>query len=351
MSNVDPKYWGEGLWKFMYSIAASLNDKTQPGDRLNAINTFFNILYFILPCDNCSSNYLIDFDANPLPQNINKQSLFKWINDLENKTNDRIGKPHVALQSRISELENHSSPKDTLNEDSVLNKIPVEDINENVFGTNDHIIVLSNIVEAKKIINNHSTFNTPKIDPGYKTPQDQVHKIHQYNIQKQSIVQQPQISQTHQQIQQASHQHTAHQKIQQIQQIQQISQQQQPSTSQQHTTTQPHQQNPTKGGQNIANINDGVRSKIQNHLQKQNQQSKSYLQNRYVRSVQTQKMKAMQQVQQIQQRLQPKNKFVGASPSQAKIVSLSSPMKTIPAKEKYITPKKPCNCGKKTLTT
>lgn len=62
MANIDPKFWGAGLWKTMYSVAESLpNDSKSVSDtQIESIKLFFKVLGDVIPCETCRDNYKED---------------------------------------------------------------------------------------------------------------------------------------------------------------------------------------------------------------------------------------------------------------------------------------------------
>lgn len=296
MANVDPKIWGEGLWTFMYSIAESLGDEPIDEVKAIAIKTFFNTLHLLLPCEVCSTNYLTDKEVILFPEVINKNALIEWINKIENRTNFRLDKPETQLSQRLTMIFDKSTANLSTTESSTTNLSTTES----------------------------STTNVSTTDKQYTLPfEDKNETVFGEN--KHLII------------------------LSQIMDSQKLLNGQSQTVSAAQT-----KQIPQRKPINQSVVNESIKSKIQNQLQKHNQMSKGYLQNRYTRSVQAQKMKASQQVN--QQRVQT-NTRVKQGPTHApqinkvaqpKIITLSSPMKTVSAKEKLI-PKKPCNCGKKVI--
>ena len=347
MANVDPKIWGEGLWTFMYSMAASLNENEMNQNKLNAVRTFFTILHLLLPCETCSDNYLSDFEDTPLPTIINKITLYEWINKIENKTNIRLGKPEVSVQQKIMEISQHTTP---------ISDIPIEHENENIFGDNKHLIMLSQILDAQKLLN-MQTFDkiSKQIQPQIThQPQKQTHQQHQ-----KTLFQRPSAQRSHTQTNRPQIQRPQIQRPQALKPSQQTPQthynpqtqvraQSQIQKSQKLQQAQPQQIKTQSQQQGNRQEQNAAKAKIQNQIQKQAQMSKAILQNRHTRSIQSQKMKAIQQVKQVQQRFQQTRSSTPAPVIQTpKIISISSPMKTLSAKEKFNTPKKPCGCGGK----
>ena len=102
MTNIDPHFWGDGLWKFMYSVAFSLPEDNISNEVTQAVKTNFESLKFIIPCENCRDNYIKDIEANPIPDTITKTTLENWVNQIHNATNTRLHKPHVNLHNMLA---------------------------------------------------------------------------------------------------------------------------------------------------------------------------------------------------------------------------------------------------------
>lgn len=81
MESVSPKFWGPGLWNFLYSISFSYNS-SKPEEE-NNVKTFLHSLGEILPCEQCKQHYKEYLIKNPINLK-DSTSLEKWINDLHN---------------------------------------------------------------------------------------------------------------------------------------------------------------------------------------------------------------------------------------------------------------------------
>lgn len=134
MANVDPVYWGNPLWTFMYSIASSLSPITaeNSNDHITDIRSFFQLLTKILPCDNCKDNYNEDYVKYPFPTDVNSTTVMEWIQNVKNSINLKIGKPHEPTNVPISKIAPFINLK-TSSLSSLSPQIPFDNKNENPF--------------------------------------------------------------------------------------------------------------------------------------------------------------------------------------------------------------------------
>ena len=83
--------WGPHFWETLHIISFNYPDNPTNAQKQAAWN-FFNSLSFLLPCPVCC-NHCSDYISSNPPLVYNKQFLTKWVSDLHNSVNLRLGKP------------------------------------------------------------------------------------------------------------------------------------------------------------------------------------------------------------------------------------------------------------------
>jgi FAD-linked sulfhydryl oxidase len=92
--NISPQAWGPKLWKSLHYIAFAYPE--QPSDeQKRAALGLLQALGQLLPCEKCRqhySAYLAEF-----PPNVDSRTAFaRYLNELHNKVNARLGKTSIA---------------------------------------------------------------------------------------------------------------------------------------------------------------------------------------------------------------------------------------------------------------
>lgn len=100
--NINPKKWGNASWKMSHYITFAYPDMPTSEDK-NAIKSYFENLKYLLPCQNCRSHYIQYVTNHPLTDDIllSRYKLIKWLVDLHNSVNVRIGKKEYSLDEVI----------------------------------------------------------------------------------------------------------------------------------------------------------------------------------------------------------------------------------------------------------
>lgn len=98
INNIDPHLWGESFWGTIYYITFSYPDVPSNDNKQNA-KYFFVVLTQLLPCETCRHHYRQNLEKNPLTDDVlsSKQKLLKWVVDLQNEVNSRLGKNTVTI--------------------------------------------------------------------------------------------------------------------------------------------------------------------------------------------------------------------------------------------------------------
>jgi len=91
---ITPKDWGPLFWNFLHCIPNSLNNE----NKCNFI-VLFKKLSYVLPCPECKIHYCEFINKNKLDfKNITILKMKKWILDLHNSVNLKLGKKKYSLK-------------------------------------------------------------------------------------------------------------------------------------------------------------------------------------------------------------------------------------------------------------
>lgn len=94
---MNPNIWGPGAWLFLHSI--TLNFPKNPShEQKRRYSDFFNLLMFVLPCNNCRVNYKKHLSDFPIRFNLNsRDDLVRWLITIHNETNKINGKKEISF--------------------------------------------------------------------------------------------------------------------------------------------------------------------------------------------------------------------------------------------------------------
>jgi hypothetical protein len=99
------KVWGPAGWLFLHCVAAGypyvINpDKPEHLEKQNDYYRFFYYLGKVFPCKYCRNSYQ-DFitDLSPINHLGSRKKLCKWLYDIHNKVNDKLGVPACEIPS------------------------------------------------------------------------------------------------------------------------------------------------------------------------------------------------------------------------------------------------------------
>ena len=89
-----PENWGPPLWHKMHMKTFDYPDNPTDRDKINVIRYFKNIPNSNMPCEKCKIHYKRELSVSPIENVVySRKSLIKWLIDLHNKVNVRLGKP------------------------------------------------------------------------------------------------------------------------------------------------------------------------------------------------------------------------------------------------------------------
>lgn len=96
----DPNFWGPALWNSLHTMTFHYPDQPSETDQRH-YSEFFHSLQHVLPCENCRQHFGRALtQTHPLqPALKNQETLTRWLVDLHNSVNVRLGKPVVSYES------------------------------------------------------------------------------------------------------------------------------------------------------------------------------------------------------------------------------------------------------------
>ena len=94
---------GPPLWRSLHAITFAYSDTPTPEQRA-AVISFFESLTALLPCTECQQNFVRELAHSPLRDHVhNRDTLSRWLVDLHNRVNVRLGKPELPYEAVAAE--------------------------------------------------------------------------------------------------------------------------------------------------------------------------------------------------------------------------------------------------------
>ena len=110
-TRLDAKTWGPHYWFFMMTVALTYPDFPNEVTKRKYYDFYMNLPVFI-PDGEMSGRFSTMLDKYPLtPYLGSKDSLIRWVNFIQNKYNDLLGKPSVSLDEAMQEYFDNYMPK------------------------------------------------------------------------------------------------------------------------------------------------------------------------------------------------------------------------------------------------
>jgi hypothetical protein len=92
--------WGPAAWKFLHSVTFAFPENPTLQDQQDAESLFLS-LRSMLPCQACREHYESEIALHP-PDTRSRQILSRWLVDLHNRVNSRLGKSIVSYSNAES---------------------------------------------------------------------------------------------------------------------------------------------------------------------------------------------------------------------------------------------------------
>jgi len=93
--------WGPSAWKFLHVMTFMYPDNPSLEEQTSAEN-LFQSLRKLLPCERCRTHYEEEIILSP-PNVLSKSTLSKWLVNLHNRVNVRLGKTVYSYEQAASE--------------------------------------------------------------------------------------------------------------------------------------------------------------------------------------------------------------------------------------------------------
>lgn len=99
MLNVNPKIWGDKYWFVYYTTILSLPDNLSKKNQED-IKKLLTLLSAYLPCEKCRLNFNEHIKKFPLTDDVlqNKESLLKWMVNINNEVNKKTGSKLISVE-------------------------------------------------------------------------------------------------------------------------------------------------------------------------------------------------------------------------------------------------------------
>ena len=104
--SLDKRYWGENLWKTLYSIAYTFSPESPQAAK--SATDFYTSLQDLLPCPECKTHYKQWLSQNPIAVKDSKE-LIQWLYNLEKNVN-----PKANFDQRMKELTDNDPTKEPI---------------------------------------------------------------------------------------------------------------------------------------------------------------------------------------------------------------------------------------------
>lgn len=90
---MNPEIWGSHGWKFLHAVTLVYPNKPSNREK-KEYKEFFTTIGNVLPCYGCREHYQKNLKKFPLTDDIlsSQKTLVKWLIDLHNDVNKRLGK-------------------------------------------------------------------------------------------------------------------------------------------------------------------------------------------------------------------------------------------------------------------
>lgn len=103
--NIHSSIWGPVLWKSLYFIAMSYPIENPSTEIVGKFKTYFTDMKYFLPCEKCRAHYMMHIQKDPVKNHLrNRETLLRWLVDLNCNVNKSLGKKPVFYQEKMNEL-------------------------------------------------------------------------------------------------------------------------------------------------------------------------------------------------------------------------------------------------------
>lgn len=93
--------WGPSAWRFLHAVTFAYPEEPN-ADQQQAALELFHSLRFMIPCGDCCGHYCSEIRSSP-PQVKSRDALSRWLVDLHNRVNARLGKSQYVYEAARKE--------------------------------------------------------------------------------------------------------------------------------------------------------------------------------------------------------------------------------------------------------
>ena len=113
LNNMNPKKWGKYFWGTIYYVIINYPKTPSDEDKLR-IKEFFELLKYLLPCQNCTNHYTGYLSKYPLSNDIlsSRELLLIWAVKINNEINKRLGKKEYTVEETLDYYTTEESKSD-----------------------------------------------------------------------------------------------------------------------------------------------------------------------------------------------------------------------------------------------
>jgi hypothetical protein len=105
---MESSIWGPSAWMFLHSVTFTYPVHPSEKDK-RRYKDFFEQLCYVLPCKDCCLHYQKELTNTGLEQAIaSRDSLTRWLVDVHNNVNERLGKRVVTYKSVKKQYESYN---------------------------------------------------------------------------------------------------------------------------------------------------------------------------------------------------------------------------------------------------
>ena len=90
-------FWGNLMWKLMHLVAYSIPPNL-PIEHLHLYHNFYNNIVNVIPCIICKIEYNGLLHSQPITNLKNRDDFIRWVNNIHNTVNSRLGKVYYSLE-------------------------------------------------------------------------------------------------------------------------------------------------------------------------------------------------------------------------------------------------------------
>jgi len=105
LDNINPKLWGKSFWKTLHYVTYAYPNNPSQED-INNMKLFFNLLEYLIMCQNCKNHYISYKNENPINDFVlkNKNNLIEWMLNYHNSVNSKFGGKQLTKNDLDNDL-------------------------------------------------------------------------------------------------------------------------------------------------------------------------------------------------------------------------------------------------------